>query len=57
MDHFEQRALSSLPYTPKEWKRYVDDIFSKWCHGKEKMDEFLSHINNLLEHMKFIIEI
>jgi hypothetical protein len=30
MKDFETRAINPFPLTPKEWKRYVDDIFSKW---------------------------
>jgi len=54
--HFEQKSLRSFPNTPKEWKIYVGDVFAKWSHGKEKLEEFLSHINSLLEHIKFTIE-
>jgi len=57
MEHFEQKALNSFPYTPEEWRRFVDDIFSKWSHGKEKLDQFLNHINSLFDHTKFTIEI
>ena len=57
MEHFEQMALRSFPFTPKEWKSYVDDIFAKWCHGLDKLKEFLSHINSLSKHIKFTIEI
>ena len=57
MEHFEQKALKSFPFTPEEWKRYVDDIFAKWIHGLSKLHEFLAHINNISNHIKFTIEI
>jgi len=57
MEYLEQKALRSFPYTPKEWKRFVDDIFAKWSHGKEKLDLFLNHLNSLSDHIKFTIEI
>lgn len=57
IEHFEQKALRSFPYTPEEWKRFVDDIFAKWSHGKEKLDLFLNHLNSLSDHIKFTIEI
>ena len=47
MEHFEKKALNSFPFTPEEWKRYVDDIFAKWIHGKSKLNDFLNHINNI----------
>jgi hypothetical protein len=56
MEDFETRAINSFPLTPEEWKRYVDDIFSKWQHGKENLEEFLTHLNNLSQHIKFTIE-
>ena len=57
MEHFEGRALIFLSSTPGEWKRYVDDIFAKWGHGKEKLNDFLAHLNSLSEHIKFTLEI
>jgi len=57
MEHFEKKALKSFPFTREEWKRYVDDIFAKWSHGLDKLNEFLSHINSLSQHIKFTIEI
>ena len=56
MEHFEGRSLNFLSSTPGEWKRYVDDIFSKWGHGKEKLNDFLAHLNSLSEHIKFTLE-
>lgn len=37
IEQFEQMALSSFPFTPKEWKRFVDDIFAKWSHGLDRL--------------------
>lgn len=34
IEHFEQRALMSFAYTIEKWKKYVDDMFTKWSHGK-----------------------
>lgn len=56
MEHFEKIALNSFPYTPEAWKRYVDDVFAKCSHEKEKLEYFLTHINSLSEHIKFTIE-
>ena len=56
MEHFEIRSLICLSSTPGEWKRYVDDIFSKCGHGKEKLNNFLAHLNSLSEHINFTLE-
>jgi len=56
MAHFEQKALNPFPYTPEEWKRFVDDVCEKWSHGKELLDKFLAHINSLSEHIKFTLK-
>jgi len=50
-------VFKSFPFTPDEWKRYVDDIFAKWRRSLDKLNEFLSHLNSLSEHIKFTIEI
>lgn len=57
VEHLEQKALKSFPYSPKEWKRVVDDVFAKWSHGKDKLEAFLSHINGLSNHIEFTIEV
>ena len=57
MEHFEQKSLSSFLYTSKEWKRFIDDVFAKWSHGKELLDKFLAHINSLSKYIKFTIEV
>ena len=56
MEHFEQSALANSVYVPKIWKRYVDDIFAIWPHGKEHLDTFLSYLNNIHPAIKFTIE-
>ena len=57
MEHFKMKAINSFPFTPNEWKRYVDDIFAKWRHGIDKLHDFLAHLNSLSKHIKFTIEI
>jgi len=32
-------------------------FFVKWRNGREKLDEFLSHISNLSKHIKFTMGI
>ena len=42
-EDFEEQALSSVPTTPKIWKRYVNDTFTilEWNDVKD----FLQHLN------------
>ncbi len=56
MEHFEQNALANSALVPKLWKRYVDDIFAVWSHGKEHLNKFLSYHNNIHPSIKFTIE-
>ena len=56
MEHFEMKVINSFPFTPDEWKRYVDDIFAKWNHGIDKLHDLLSHLNSLSQHIKLTIE-
>ena len=55
MEHFEQNALANIALVPKLWKRYVDDIFVLWSHGKE-LNIFLSYLNNIHPSITFNIE-
>ena len=42
---------------PTIWKRYVDNTFVIWPHGKDKLDHFLQHINTLHRDITFTVEI
>ena len=53
MGSLEKKMLASAPYAPIFWKRFIDDILIIWPHGKEKMTEFLEHLNNYHETIKF----
>ena len=57
MEKFEAMAINSFPSTPSFWKRYVDDVLAKLSHGMERLEEFLKHLNNLSQHIKFTMEI
>ena len=47
MEHFKKQALASAPFTPTVWFRYVDDTFTIWNHGEEKLEEFQNHLNSI----------
>jgi hypothetical protein len=57
MENFEKRALDSFPLKPLRWKRYVDDTNVLWPHGKEELQNFLQHLNNISEEIKFTMEL
>ena len=55
MEYFEELALGpKLPIPIKEWKRYVDDVFS--IVSKEKQEELLRYLNSIDPHIKFSLE-
>ncbi|KAM3823585.1 uncharacterized protein M6D78_018813 [Vipera latastei] len=56
MEHFETLALEKSNHKPKLWLRYVDDTFVIWPHGKEKLDDFLIHLNSLHPKIQFTME-
>ena len=56
MEHFKMKAINSFPFTADEWKRYVDDIFAKWRHRIDNLDDFLARLNSLSKHIKLTID-
>lgn len=57
MEYFEQEALRTARLKPKLWFRYVDDTFSVWPHGIEKLPDFIEHLNSITPGIKFTYEI
>jgi hypothetical protein len=49
MEHLEKLVPDTTQYIPSLWLRYVDDIvlFVVWPQGPERLQNFLSHLNNL----------
>ena len=55
MEYFEDKALDpKFPLPIKEWKRYVDDIFSIIPKGQH--DTMPQHLNSIDLHIKFTVE-
>ena len=55
MEYFEDPALGpELPIPVKDWKRYVDDVFSIIPKGNR--DTILQYLNSIDPHIKFTIE-
>ena len=57
MEWFEEQAISSAPYKPKLWVRYVDDTFVVWQHNREQLTEFLNHLNSVAQPICFTMEV
>ena len=57
MEDFETMALMTADHQPTIWKRYVDDTFVIWPHGREKLEYFLHHINHLHKDITFTVEV
>ena len=55
MEYFETMALGpELPIPVKDWKRYVDDVFS--IIPKGSCNTMLQYLNSIDPHIKFTIE-
>ena len=46
MTDFDKEALEHL-LSPTTWKRFKDDVFVFWPHGRESLVLFLNYINTL----------
>ena len=55
MEEFEERAIATVSYKPKIWKRYEDDTFT--ILGKDYVDGFLQHLNSQPPTIRFTMEI
>ena len=47
MEDFEMKAIEKATHKPACWYRYVEDTFVIWPHGKEKLTDFLNHLNGI----------
>ncbi|XP_070550931.1 uncharacterized protein [Ptychodera flava] len=54
MEYFEDRAISTAPYPPSLWLRYVDDTFVNT--EETAVDSLTQHINSIDPHIQFTIE-
>jgi hypothetical protein len=57
MENFEKKSLDSYPLKPLRWKRFVDDTNVLWPHGKEDLEKFFQHLNDISRDIKFTIEL
>lgn len=57
MEDFEAKALMTSTLKPKLWKRFVDDTFIRWPHGRETLETFKQHLNCFSSSIKFTMEV
>jgi len=57
MENFEMRAIKKATHKPACWYRYVKDIFVICPHGKEKLTDFLNHLNGIHNNIQFTMEL
>ena len=57
MTKFEDKYVYTYPLQPKLWKRFIDDIFLVWPHGRNSLIEFTEHLNTVHPTIKFTSDI
>ena len=57
MTKFEEKYVYTYPLQPKLWKRFIDDIFLIWPHGRDSLLEFINHLNTVYSTIKFTSDI
>ena len=57
MAEIETKMISQSKIKPREWKRYMDDIFSLWDSDKQEITLFIEQANNFHDTIKFTAEI
>ena len=56
MGEFEKNSISGYAHKPYLWYGYIDDIFMVWTHGEDKLNTFISYLNNIHPTIKFTSE-
>jgi hypothetical protein len=57
MEHSEHQTWSSAIKKPTHCYRYVTYTFVVWAHGKDELQEFLKHLNNIHPIIKFAMKV
>ena len=55
-DDVESKFLETQSLQPLISFRYIDDVFFIWTHGEEKLQLFISDLNNYNPHIEFTYE-
>ena len=57
MTKFEDKYVYTYPLQPQLWKRFIDDIFLIWPHGRNSLTKFIGHLNTVHPTIKFTSDI
>ena len=57
MTKFEDKYVFTYPLQPLLWKRFIDDIFLIWTHGRNSLTKFTGHLNTVHPTIKFTSDI
>ena len=57
MVEVETDIINQSPYKPLIWKRYIDNIFSRWNINQEAINNFTKLANSFHSTIKFTAEI
>ena len=57
MAKIETTLIQQSETKPKEWRRYIDDIFSLWDSHEKDVDQFIEQANKFHPTIKFTAEI
>ena len=55
MEKIEKTAISTFPYPPKWWFRFVDD--SHACLKRDQVNEFHKHLNSINTNIQFTLKL
>ena len=56
MSQFEEKHVYTYRLKPLAWYRYIDDVFCIWQHGDIELNNFVEHLNNTHDTIKFSME-
>ena len=56
-DGNETKLIQQSETKPREWKRYIDDVFSLWDCDREEVDRFIKRANYFHPTIKLTAEI
>ncbi|GJQ67015.1 hypothetical protein Trydic_g7996 [Trypoxylus dichotomus] len=57
MKRFESLAIETAVDKPTVWRRYVNDTFVVWPHGRDKLDRFFKHLNGIHPNIQLPMEV